>query len=59
MLVVPGNKIEFDSSQGSLTLASSAKVSIQTPMLELKSDGNTNIEATGILTLKGAIVNIN
>ncbi|WP_435158794.1 phage baseplate assembly protein V [Haladaptatus sp. DFWS20] len=53
------NKIEFDSEQGAITLSSSTKLTIDTPMLELKADGNANIEASGVLTLKGSIVNIN
>lgn len=54
-----GNKIEFDSGGGSINLSSTGTLSIEAPMLEFKSNGNANIEASGVLTLKGAIIQIN
>lgn len=54
-----GNSIELDSSGGEITLSSTGTLKIEAPMLEFKADGNANIEASGVLTLKGALVQIN
>jgi hypothetical protein len=54
-----GNTITLDSGNGSITLSGASKLSIQAPMLEFKADGNATLEASGVLTLKGALININ
>jgi uncharacterized protein involved in type VI secretion and phage assembly len=54
-----GNTITLDSAEGSITLSGASKLSIQAPMLEFKADGNATLEASGVLNLKGALVNIN
>ena len=53
------NSIIMDSSQGSITLKSQTKVSVQAQMIEIKADSSIDIKASGNLTLKGAIVQIN
>ena len=54
-----GNTITLDSAEGSITLSGASKLSVQAPMLELKADGNASLEASGVLNLKGALININ
>lgn len=53
------NRIEIDSTDGSVSVAGAGTVSIQAPALELKGDGNVTIEASDVLTLKGSLVSIN
>lgn len=53
------NTIEFDATKGSIDVKSGATVSIESPMISIKGDGNVSVEAGGILTLKGSIVKIN
>ena len=54
-----GNSIEMDASGSEVTLSSSGTLKIEAPMLDFKADGNASLEASGTLTLKGAIVRIN
>lgn len=54
-----GNTLTLDSAEGSITLSGASKLSIQAPMLEFKADGNATLEASGVLNLKGALININ
>lgn len=53
------NKIEFDSVGNEIAIASAARVSVESTLLELKGNGNVNIEASGVLSLKGSLVAIN
>jgi type VI secretion system secreted protein VgrG len=53
------NTIEFDATTGAIDIKSGATLSIESPMITIKGDGNVSVEAGGILTLKGAIVKIN
>lgn len=53
------NTVEFDATQGTITVSGGTKVSVEAPMLEISASGNVNIEAGGILDLQGSIVNIN
>lgn len=53
------SEIELDSDRGTVTISGGAKMSINASMIEMKSDGNVDIEATGVLNLKGSMVNIN
>ncbi len=53
------NKISIDSVQNAICLESSAKLSIESPLIEVKSSGMMNLEASGNLTIKGAMVLIN
>ncbi len=53
------NSIEFDATRGSMNIESGAKLSVDAPALEFTADGNISIEASGVLTLEGALVRIN
>lgn len=54
-----GNSIEIDSNQNAIAIKSSTKLSIESQMIEIKAGGMMNIEASGNLVLKGAMVMIN
>lgn len=54
-----GSTIEFDGTTGNLTISSRATISIDATMLELSASGNVDIDAGGILTLNGAIIQLN
>jgi uncharacterized protein involved in type VI secretion and phage assembly len=53
------NSMTIDSVQNEISIKSSMKLSIESQMIEIKSGGMMNIEATGNLTIKGAMVMIN
>lgn len=53
------NGVVLDSNSGAVDVTAGTKVSVSAPMLELVGDGSVNIEATGVLSLKGSIVKIN
>lgn len=53
------NSIEIDSNQNAIAIKSGMKLSIESKMIEIKSGGMMKLEATGNLTIKGAMVMIN
>ena len=53
------NTIEFDATAQSLSIEAGTKLTIEAPQVELKSDGNMTIDASGVLTLKGALIKLN
>ncbi|SFR65155.1 phage baseplate assembly protein V [Halogeometricum limi] len=53
------NTIEIATSDGAVSIGGAAKVALSAPMLELAADGNIDVQAGGVLTLKGSLVNIN
>lgn len=53
------NTIEFDAVAGKLDLEAGTKLSLKAPQLELKGDGTVKVEAGGMLTLKGAMIQLN
>lgn len=53
------NSIEIDSNQNAIAVKSGMKLSIESQMIEIKAGGMMKLEATGNLTIKGAIVMIN
>jgi uncharacterized protein involved in type VI secretion and phage assembly len=53
------NVIEFDGAGQSLSIEAGAKLTIEAPQIEMKSDGNCTIDASGMLTLKGAVIKLN
>ena len=53
------NSVVIDSSQNSVEIKGQMKVSIQAGMIELKADSSISIQASGNLSIKGAIVQIN
>lgn len=54
-----GNSVVLDATTGAVDLTAGTKVSVSAPALDLVGDGSVNVEATGVLTLKGSIVKIN
>lgn len=53
------NSIKIDSVQNSIAIESAMKLSIEAPMIEIKSSGTMKIQASATLTIKGALVQIN
>lgn len=54
-----GSEITLDSTAGGLSITSNGTISIEASMLELSSTGNLDIEAGGVLSLNGAIIQLN
>lgn len=54
-----GNSIVFDSTSGSLSITGATKLSVDAPAIELSSNGNVTIDASGVLTLRGALIKLN
>lgn len=53
------NSVVIDSVQNSISIKSNMTLSIESQMIDIKSGGMMNIEATGNLMIKGAMVMIN
>lgn len=53
------NSMLFDSKKDEISVKSSMKLSIESQMIEIKSGGMMNLEASGNLIIKGAMVMIN
>lgn len=53
------NVVEFDSTSQSLSIEAGASLSLEAPQIELNADGNLSIDASGVLTLNGAIIQLN
>lgn len=53
------NMVKIDSVANEISVKSGTKLSIESQMIEIKSGGMMNIEATGNLVIKGAMVMIN
>jgi uncharacterized protein involved in type VI secretion and phage assembly len=53
------NSIKIDSVQNSIAIESALNLSIEAPMIEIKSSGTMTIQASATLTIKGALVQIN
>lgn len=53
-----GNSIELNSSQGSIKIAATGQLSIEAPKIDIKGD-LMNIESSGLLNIKGAIIKLN
>jgi uncharacterized protein involved in type VI secretion and phage assembly len=54
-----GNQIEIKSGPGTITIQSNAKLSIQSKVIDIKADASMTLQATGTLTIQGALVKIN
>jgi uncharacterized protein involved in type VI secretion and phage assembly len=54
-----GNQIEIKSLPGTITIKSNTKLSIQSKVIEIKADASMTLQATGTLTIQGALVKIN
>ena len=53
------NSVVIDSAQNSIAVKSSLKLTIESQVIEIKAGGVMKIEASGTLTIKGAVVMIN
>lgn len=53
------NTIEFDAVSGSLSISGGTSLTIEAPQIEISGDGNVKITASGVLTLEGAIIQLN
>jgi len=53
------NTVEFDATAGTLTIEGGTKLELRATNVEIKGDGNVNVEASGMLTLKGAMIKLN
>ena len=54
-----GNEIEIKSLPGTITIKSNTKLSIQSKVIDIKADTSLTLQATGTLTIQGALVKIN
>lgn len=54
-----GNEIEIKSLPGTITIKSNTKLSIQSKVIDIKADASMTLQATGTLTIQGALVKIN
>jgi uncharacterized protein involved in type VI secretion and phage assembly len=54
-----GNEIEIQSLPGTITIKSNTKLSIQSKVIDIKADASMTLQATGTLTIQGALVKIN
>lgn len=54
-----GNQIEIKSLPGTITIKSNTKISIQSKVIDIKADASMTLQATGTLTIQGALVKIN
>lgn len=53
------NAIEFDATANELSIEAGARLSIQAPEIDISAAGNVTIDASGMLTLDGAIIKLN
>lgn len=54
-----GNSITITSTPGSIAIKSSTSVSIESASIDIKAKASMTLQATGTLTIKGAVVMIN
>ena len=54
-----GNEIEIKSLPGTIAVKSNTKISIQSKVIDIKADASMTLQATGTLTIQGALVKIN
>ena len=54
-----GNEIEIKSLSGTIAIKSNTKISIQSKVIDIKADASLTLQATGTLTIQGALVKIN
>lgn len=54
-----GNKLEIKSTPGEITIKSNTKISLQSTTIDIKADASMTLQASGTLTIQGALVKIN
>lgn len=53
------NQIEIKSLPGTITVKSNTKISLESKVIDIKADASMTLQATGTLTIQGALVKIN
>ena len=54
-----GNQIEIKTLAGTLEIKSNTKISLQSKVIDIKADASMTLQASGTLTIQGALVRIN
>jgi uncharacterized protein involved in type VI secretion and phage assembly len=54
-----GNEIEIKSTGGTISIKSNTKISLQSKVIDIKADASMTLQASGTLTIQGALVKIN
>ena len=54
-----GNELEIKSLPGTITVKSNTKISLESKVIDIKADASMTLQATGTLTIQGALVKIN
>jgi uncharacterized protein involved in type VI secretion and phage assembly len=54
-----GNQIQIQSSPGSISIKSNTQISIESQTISIKANASMTLQATGTLTIQGALVKIN
>jgi uncharacterized protein involved in type VI secretion and phage assembly len=54
-----GNSIVIQSTPGNITIKSSLKISIEATTIDIKANASMTLQASGTLTIQGALVRIN
>jgi uncharacterized protein involved in type VI secretion and phage assembly len=54
-----GNEIEIKSQGGTISIKSNSKISLQSKVIDIKADASMTLQASGTLTIQGALVKIN
>ena len=54
-----GNEMEIKSTPGTITIKSNTSISIQSKTIDIKADASMTLQASGTLTIQGALVRIN
>lgn len=54
-----GNTLRIESSSGAISITASSRLSVEAPSVSIEARGSMDIKATGTLTLRGAMVQIN
>lgn len=53
------NSVEFDATTGTLTVEGGTKLELKATNIDIKGEGQVNIQASGMLKLQGAIIQLN
>ncbi len=51
--------VECDEATGEVTIESDTKISLDAPVVDIASGSNTSVTSSGVLTLRGALVQVN
>mgnify|MGYP000429755834 CR=1 FL=1 len=51
--------LECDETTGEVTIESDTRITLDAPAIEMASQGNISLQASGVLTLEGALIKLN